>query len=366
MVLRGESRGVYSQGHLLYRIGSTLMAVAFDLESLEVTGNPIPIASDIPGGGISWGGAHFGVSLDGTLVHLRGAGATNSRLVWRDLDGAELGTIGEEGGFWEPTLSHDGRQLAISEGQDSGDIWIHDLERGVRTRFTFDPADDRSPLWSPDDDRIVFVSSRQNVGEIYERPVSGQATPKLLHNANTNIGLHDWSNDGRWILFTGLALGENVWDILAYDTVEEKVVPIVEGRFSQQFPSLSPDGRWIAFASGESGRQEIYVQPFPSGSGRWMASVGGGSHPRWTPDGKALIYVGAVDDNLYRVEFTDENGLSFGTPTTLFATPTKPGTGSIFDISQDGQRLLINERLPVDRSHQGASLIQNWTRILER
>jgi Tol biopolymer transport system component len=366
MVLRGESRGLYSQGHLVYRIGSTLMADEFDLATSTVAGNPSPIASDIPGGGISWGGAHFGISANGTLVHLRGAGATDSRLVWRDFDGNEIGSVGKEGGYWEPALSHDGRYLAVSEGRDVGDIWIHDLDRASRTRFTFDPADDRSPIWSPDDQKIAFSSARQTVGEIYERPVSGQSEPRLLHNANTNITLHDWSSDGRWIIFTGLALGDGVWDILAFDTVEEKVVPIVEGPFSQQYPEVSPDGKWIAFASGESGRQQIYVQPFPSGQGRWMVSVDGGDHPRWTADGKALIYMGGLTEEFYRVEVSHESGPSFGAPVRLFAGPTKPGTGSVFVIARDGQSLLLNERLPMDRSNHGASLIQNWTRILER
>jgi serine/threonine protein kinase len=366
MVFRGVSRALYSGGHLLYRDGSTLMAHAIDESSLEFTNDPVPIAPDIPGGGISWGGAHFGASSDGLLVHLRGAGATNSVLIWRDRDGNQLGQLGEDSGYWEPAISHDGTRVAVSEGQTSGDIWLHDLERGVRTRFTFDPADDRSPLWSPDDERIVFASSRETAGEIYERPSSGQGSATLLYSSGTNITLTDWSEDGRWILFSSLSLGENIWDLMAFDMEEEKVIPVVEGPFSQQYGSLSPDGKWLAFSSGESGRSEIYVQPFPEGAGRWMVSTNGGQHPVWTRDGRELIFMGDEEYDMWSVEVTGDNSLSFSTPTRMFAAFPKSNTGTIYSVSADGERMLLNERLPMDRNNEGASLIQNWPRILDR
>jgi Tol biopolymer transport system component len=366
LIIRGESRALYSEGHLLYRVDSTLMARAIDETSMEFRADPVPIVADVAGGGISWGGAHFGVSHNGVLVSLRGAGATFNRLVWRDREGNEIGVVGDEAVYGELDLSNDGRHLAVVDGSHTADVWLFDLERGVRTRFTFDPADDRSPIWSPDDGRIAFVSSRQTVGEIYVRPVSGNEAPTLLHTTGANIALSDWSSDGRWILYESLSLGEDTWDLMAYDTVEGIQVPVVTGPFVQQFASVSPDGRWLAFTSGESGRSEVYVQPFPDGPGRWMVSTDGGSRPMWTRGGRELVFFDADFDNLFAVEVTGDDSPSFGTPELLFASPIRTGTGTLTAITEDGQRFLANERPLVDRSGQSASLIQNWTRIVER
>ena len=326
----------------------------------------MPIATDITGGGLSWGGAHFGLSPDGLLVHLRGAGATNSLLVWRDREGTPLETLGGAAGYFEPSLSHDGRFLAVSIGHTSNDIWIHDLERDVRTRFTFDPADDRHPVWSPDDQRIAFASSRETVGDIYVRPASGTGDATLLHSTGTNINLYDWSSDGRWILYSRMSLGEDIWDVMAYDSVEDVSVPIAAGPFSQEFASLSPDGRWLAFSSTESGRPEIYVQPFPEGGGRWMVSTEGGRHPQWTADGRELLFMSVGETTVWTVSVSGDTSPRFGTPRELYPIAPKSGTGRLFSVAADGQRLLVNERLPMDRNDQGASLVQNWTRILER
>ncbi len=366
LILRGESRALYSEGHLLYRVDSTLMAHPIDEASMELRGDAVPISANVAGGGISWGGAHFGVSPDGALVSLRGAGATFSRLVWRDREGNQLGTVGEESSYAELDLSHGGKRLAVVDGGHTSDVWLFDLDRNVRTRFTFDPADDRSPLWSPDDERIAFVSSRQSVGEVYVRPVSGNQAPSLLFSTGTNTVLGDWSSDGRWIIYESLSLGEDTWDLMAHDTVEGVQVPIATGPFVQQFPALSPDGRWLAFASGESGRQEIYVQPFPEGPGRWMVSTDGGTRPMWTREGRELVFFDADADDVYAVEVGGGDTPSFGAPERLFVSTIRTGTGNLSVMSDDGQRFLAVERPLVDRSEQSASLILNWRRMVER
>ena len=366
LILRGDSRALYSQGYLLYRQGTTLMAQAMDDGSLELKGDAIPIAADVAGAGISWGGAHFGVSPSGLLVHLQGAGATFSRLVWRDREGNEVGVVGEEADYAEIDLSNDGRRLAVVLGAHTSDIWVFDLERDVRTRITFDPADDRGPTWSPDDDRIAFTSARRNVGEIYVRPVSGNQDPTLLHATGKNTVLGDWSHDGRWILYQSLSPGEDSWDVMAYDLEEEEEVPIVTGPFAQEFPALSPDGRWLAFTSNESGRDQIYVQPFPRGPGRWMASTDGGHRPIWTRNGRELLFHISGTDDLYAVEVAGDVTPSFGTPQRLMTSATRGGQGVLTVATGDGERILSNERAPAEGSAQSAGLIQNWTRILER
>lgn len=361
-LLRSESRALYTQGHLLYRVGTTLMARPFDLDTYEFTGDPVPVATDIPGGAISWGGAQFGVSETGVLVHMRGAGATSSLLHWRNLDGEIVGTVGDPAGYWEPAISHDGSRIAVSVGEAAGDIWIHDLERGLRTRFTFDPADDRDPLWAPDDSRIVFDSARKGANEIYARSTTGQGDVELLYESDTRITLHDWSRDGRLILFDRLTLGNDGWDIWTFDMETSEAAPLLTGPFQQLAAKLSPDGKWLAYQSDESGTNEVYVQAFPEPRGRWMISNGGGEQPVWRADGRALFYVSAR--KITSVETVTDGGFAFGAAKELFSVNIK-GNGA-FAVSNDGQRILTNELPPVDPSKVGARLIQNWTVLLER
>jgi Tol biopolymer transport system component len=360
LLLKSESRGLYSEGHLLYRAGSTLMARPFDAGKQVFTGDPTPVSTDIPGGSISWGGAQFGASETGPIVHLRGAGATNSLLTWRDREGNPLGIVGEQAGYWEPTVSHDGKHVAVSMGQDAADIWLHDLVRDVRTRFTFDSADDRSPLWSPDDSSIVFSSARNSVGEIYQRPVSGQGGATLLNTPGTNISLTDWSHDGRWVLFSSLAPGDQGWDLWALDMQTSVAEPILDGPFNESSGRLSPDGRWLSFTSDESGDFEVYVQSFPDANGRWMVSTEGGNEAYWRGDGRELFFIQDARV-VMAVDVTSDTTFSFGRPRPLFTVSTNSAVGSVYNVSQDGQRFLFTERLPVDPSKVGARLIQNWT-----
>jgi Tol biopolymer transport system component len=360
LLFKSESRALYADGHLLYRAGSTLMARPFDANDRTFKGDPTPVGTDVPGGAISWGGAQFGVSETGPIVHLRGAGATNSLLTWRDREGNALGFVGGQAGYWEPSVSPDGNHIAVSMGQDAGDIWLHDLQRDVRTRFTFDSADDRSPLWSPDGSSIVFSSARESVGEIYQRPVSGQGDPQLLYTTGTNITLTDWSQDGRWVFFASLAPGDRGWDLWALDMQTSVAEPVLDGPFNESSGRLSSDGKWLTFTSDESGKFEVYVQSFPDADGRWMVSTDGGSESFWRGDGRELFFL-RDERVIMAVDVTGDKALSFGTPRPLYTVDMNSGVGSVYDVRRDGQRFLFTERLPVETNKIGARLIQNWT-----
>jgi len=366
LLLKAESRALYARGHLLYRAGSTLMAHPFEASSQQFTGDPTPVATDIPGGAISWGGAQFGASEADVLVHMRGAGAARTLLNWRDRSGQVLKTVGDPAGYWEPRLSHDGTRIAVAVGQDVGDIWIYDLEREMRTRFTFDPADDRTPLWSPDDSQLAFSSTRNAEGEIYMRPTSGQGDIRLLYTANEQIELTDWSGDGRLIFFNRINPDEGGSDIWALDMQTFEAMPLLSGSWFED-ASLSPDGKWLAFASDESGTSEIYVQSFPTAAGRWMVSSDAGPspayRPAWRGDSRELYYLrgGAV----VAVAVTGDATFSFGTPKTLFSVSVTTASDN-YTVSKDGQRILTNELPPADQGKVGARLIQNWTAALTR
>jgi Tol biopolymer transport system component len=360
LLMRSESRALFSDGHLLFRAGSTLMAQPFDTSTFAITGDPSPVSTDVPGGAISWGGANFGAG-GGVIVHLRGIRSSLSALTWRDREGNELDTIDEPAGYWEPALSHDGKRLAVAVGIQAADIWIYDLERDTRTRFTFDTADDRQPLWSPDDDRLVFTSSRASRGEIWMRPTSGQEA-ELLFSVDANIVLTDWSTDGRYIFFSTTNREDNSIDLWAFDTESSQASPVATGPFDQQGASLSPDRKWLAFVSDESGPGEVYVQRFPEADGRWMVSSDGGARgafqPTWSDDGRELLYY--RDGTVLAVPVTPGTEFSFGKPQVLFPVTVKSGQGNVMLVTDRGQRILTNELPPVDPGKSGARLIQNW------
>jgi Tol biopolymer transport system component len=368
MLIRGESRALYSQGHLLYRVGSTLMAHPFDLSTRELNGDPSPVATDIPGGAVSWGGAQFGVSESGLLVHMRGAGVMSTVFNWRDRDGNTThSTTVEPDFYYKPRLSHDGTRVVLVSGQDAGDIWIKGVESGMQTRFSFDPADDRTPLWSPDDLLIAFTSSRASTGEIYVRPVSGQEPAKLIYTADTRIELTHWSSDGRHIFFDRIDPDTGDSDIWALDMRSLEAKAILDGAAWQEGASLSPGGKYLAFREGGSAVAQIYVQSFPVASGRWMVSgdkiAGQPMQSRWQVDGRALFYLRG--SALMMVPTDTDDGFSAATPQFLFNLNFMSGSPA-YDLAPDRQRILTQEMPVSNRDRAGARLIQNWAALLER
>jgi serine/threonine protein kinase len=368
MLLRGESRALYSKGHLLYRIGSTLMAHPFDLSTNMLAGDPRPVATDIPGGAISWGGAQFGVSESGLLIHMRGAGVMSTVFNWRIRDeNTTIATAIEAGSYYEPKLSHDGTRLAVVAGQDAGDVWIKNIESAMQTRFSFDSADDRTPLWSPDDLRIAFSSSRSSAGEIYVRPVSGEEPAKLIYASDARISLSDWSSDGRYIFFDRVDPGTGDSDIWSLDMESLEAAAVLEGSAWQQHASLSPDGKYLAFSEGGSADAQIYVQSYPVASGRWMVSgdntAGLPTLARWQEDGRALFYLRGSALMMVPTETTST--FSASTPQFQFNLRFISGSPS-YDLAPGNQRVLMQEMEASNRDRAGAGLIQNWPALLEQ
>jgi len=278
-----------------------------------------------------------------------------------------LGTVGGPGSYYEPDLSSDGHQLALAVGADSADIWIFDLERESRRRLTFDPADDRQPQWSPDGDRLAYVSAQKAEGEIWVQPTSGQGDAQLVYTAGTSIVLTDWSSDGRQVFFSYQELvGDNDLDIWVLDMQTLEAKPLVAGKFTQDGARLSPDRKWLAFRSNESGKTEIYVQRFPVPDGRWMVSNDDGAseadQPVWSDDGRELFY--QRGNSVFAIPATQTAGFAFGTPRALFRVNVKSGVGATLLVADHGRRILCNELPPADPSMAGARLIQNWSTML--
>ena len=236
----------------------------------------------------------------------------------------------------------------------------------MRGRFTFDPADERTPLWSPDESQLAFVSTQATQGRIYVRPASGQGEATLMHTADNQVELSDWSDDGRLIFFNLINPSNGGSDIWTLDMETGEAEVLLTGDWFEN-ANLSPDGRWLAITSQESGKVETYVQSFPEAGGRWMVSsdkgTGPAQRPIWRRDGKELFYLRG--SSVMAVPISTESGFTFGEPKVLFGINVA-ATNGYYAPSVDGQRILTNEFPPTNQSKIGARLIQNWTAGLER
>ena len=313
--------------------------------------------------------AAFSVTTNGLdLVAYRASGTNQSQLVWFDRSGKMLGTLGAPNAGNVVSLSPDGRRAAIQQQvQGNVDIWILDAARA--TRLTFDPSVERVPVWSPDGSRIVFSSNRKGHRDLYMKAVDGVGSEELLLESAQEKDPSGWSRDGRFLLYQSSdPQGSlDIW-VLPMEG-DRKPFPFLKTNFDERRGQFSPDGRWVAYYSNESGRYEVYVRPFngPSSasgggaSGQWQVSTSGGTFARWGPDGKELYYI-APDGKLMAVPVS-AIGATFqpGTPVALFQTRIVgggiPNSGVQYDVSRDG-RFLINTVL--EDAASPITLLQNW------
>ena len=358
----------HPNGHLLFVREDSLMAQEFDANRLEPAGQPFPIAEGISAGTLRVGLSDFSVSQTGVLAYRTGTGSASHQLVWFGRDGKRLSSVGEPGAHAAVSLSLDNTKAAISLLDFSRDIWIYDLTRNVASRFTFDPAPDLTHTWSPDGERLAFSSSRGGAFNLYVKPTSGAGEAELLLQTNNTKGPRDWSRDGRLILFVEQSpeTGYDLW-VLPLEG-ERKPVPYLQTEFNEVMGQFSPDGRWVAYASNESGRDEIYVQPYPADGGKWMVSTDGGRQPRWRADGKELFYLTA-DDRVMAAEIEAGETFQPGVPHMLFrapgVNPLLPHNFYHYDVSDDGQRFLID--VAAEESEQSpVTIVLNWQAELGR
>jgi Tol biopolymer transport system component len=357
LIMESGSPVAYSRGHLVSLRDNRLVAQAFDLTRLELTGEPRPITEQVELAGPM--SSPFSVAESGLLAYLPASGP-GSQLVWFDRSGQRLGTLGEPADYGDVALSPDGRRAAVSvlDGAlNTRDIWVFDIGRGVRTRVTFNPADEVAPAWSADSTQLVFASNRAGHFDIYRKAASGVGMEEVVLEDDSEKYPTAWSPDGRSILFW--TFGNEGAQVRLLNPADRSTTVFVG---SPSNPArLSRDGRWAAYYSNESGRSEIYVVSFPKPSEKWQLSNAGGSLPQWRADGREVVYLGR--DNRLTVVRVEErgSGLDVAAPHPLF--DTRPvGPRSFFDVSPDGQRFLINSRRS-DSLSSSITLLQNWTRL---
>ncbi|HEV8231744.1 MAG TPA: hypothetical protein VGQ75_05310, partial [Thermoanaerobaculia bacterium] len=368
-VVSAAGMGVFvPPDQLLFERDGSLLAQAFDSRSAKVRGEPVRVAESV-GHGSPPGYAPFSVSDRGVLAYVPGV-ISQRELVWFDRSGKVLGTIGGPGGYLSPALSPDEKRVAAGvRDPQSGklDIWLTDLARNLSSRFTFSQATSGRPLWSPDGSRIVFVSSQEGFGDIYEKSSSGAGQERVIFRSNQDKFPTDWSLDGRFLVFhsPGPKTGWDVWVLPM--TGDHKPMAFAQTEFSEVQGQLSPDGRWMAYASDESGRMEVYVQPFPASGGKWQVSTSGGSQPRWRRDGKELFYVSA-DKRLMAVEVKADATFEAGVAKALFGTRFLPAAAPhlmSYAVAGDGQRFLVT-RLVEEEPAIPITVVLNWTAGLKK
>jgi Tol biopolymer transport system component len=311
--------------------------------------------------------AHFGAS-PGVLA-LRNA-YNNSRLTWFDRKGSQTGTWGDEATWGSLSLSANGTRLAVSRGGVQRDIWLQDLARGSSTRFTSEIGEEDAPVWSPDGTQIVYGAYRTgsgvSTGYLMRKGSQGGGEPQpLLSVPGRQLYPQDWSRDGRYVLYvSSLASSQGRLFALPLEGEHTPVQVFADPTAPGQDARFSPDGRWIVYASNESGRSEIYVQAFTKGDGRdgkWTISTAGGTQPRWRRDGKEVVYL-APDGRLMSVEVTiKENGIEAGVPNPLFPSGISrlAVMSPRWDMSADGQKFIVNATGPQTAADQ-ITVVLNW------
>ena len=355
----------YANGYLLFVRDDTLMAQSFDPDRIELAGEPMPLAEQLLIAGAPAASGVFAVSQSGVLVYQSGR-IEKSALVWLDRAGRELGTLSEPRGFSYVQFSPDQRHVAVSLYDDATrtrDLWLFDTMRGGQTRLTFDPSDDFAAAWSPTGDRLAFAGRRAGDRglNLYEKPLSGVGEEKRLLDRDGLEIPTSWSSDGRFLLFQSQSPGADI-SVLPL-TGDGKVFSFANMRFTEGSAQFSPDGRWVAYSSDETGRTQVYVAPFQRAGRREPISTEGGGSPRWRRDGRELFYIRG-DNMLMAVAITlGESTVEVGAARPLFQTRFR-NVALPYDVTSDG-RFLVNRSLD-DASPTPISLVVNWPAALSK
>lgn len=371
-LLKEVSQAMYSQGYLLFTRDSTLMAQEFDVERLKLVGGTVPIAEQVLTGS-GGGNSTFSVSTNGVLVYQTRVVRSPSRLAWLGRSGKLLGPIVGEGYYTDVDLSRDDRWAAVTisgESIRSGDIWLVDLVRGLPSRFTFDEAGETTAIWSPDGNRVVFNSAPKGRLDLFEKAASDTGQAQALVVDGRDKYPFSWSDDGRFILYgaVGGSSGQDLW-VLPLDG-NRKPFTFAPTSFNESEGNFSPDTRWIAYVSNESGRQEVYVAPFPGPGRKWpISTAGAAGYPRWRSDGRELYYI-AGDRQLMAVPMNITGAeLEVGAAKPLFEIPPLIRRVAVrypYDVSTDGTRFLVNQSLQGVEADSPLTLVVNWTEGLKK
>jgi Tol biopolymer transport system component len=359
-LMNNESQAIYASGHMMFVRDQTLMAQAFDPGSLAMTGEAFPVAEDVlvvPGASL----AVFGASANGVLTFQTGSAIAETTLEWRDRSGRSEGSLGDAALYRLARISPDeGHVMVQVVDVESGtqDLWVYEVDRGIRTRFTFDPLADVSPVWSPDGETIYFSSNRGGKFDIYRKPLSGVGEAELVAEFERNAFPESVSPDGRFL--TVLAEGEDSADTWTVDLQNQAEASVFrQTEFNEGGAVISPDGRWVAYHSDEGGDFAVFVTTFPKESRKWQVSTAQGVYPEWRDDGREIVYTD-YNGMLHAVK-VDGSGATFnvGEAEALFAIEPPDQGGSFFSLSADAERVLVIPGV-TQQANTLLNLVVNW------
>jgi len=356
LILAEGQRAVFSpSGHIVFEREGDLWALPFSIDALRPEGEAFPIVENA---------SSPSIAKEGKLVLLRSPDRTLRQLVWRNRAGKKLGVIGQpQEGIDFLALSPDDRSVAVKSGESgNNDIWVHEVERPMKRRLTFDEANDNRPQWSPSGREITYQSGRAGNLDIYRRPAGGTGEAALLIGTEAIDRPYGWSRDENYLLYTADPAGSSdLWylkrkvDGEGFESFELLATP-----FDERMPSLSPDGRFLAYCTNASGRDQVHVRPFPSGKTQWQVSTNGGCQPRWSRDGKELFYV--EGDTLTAVEVTTSPDFAIVSTTLLFSNPRlSDRVGAVtYDVSTDGRFVMADSVEGAEATPPSIHVVENW------
>ena len=353
-------------GHLVYAQGGNLMAVQFDIQRLTVVGSAVPVVEGVAQYPAT-AAAQYALSAAGSLVYVSGGvQADQLQLVWVNRNGSEQPLAAPASAYVRPQLSPDGRRVVATILGLGNQIWLYDLSNEALTRLTFDGTANNFPLWTPDGKRVVFNSNREGPLNLFWQLADGSGGLERLVTGEFTQAASSFTPDGQLLAFVEVnnTTGYDIWVLRLSD---RKAQPFLRTTFNEGAPRFSPDGRWLAYVSDESGRYEIYVQPYPGPGGKWEISTEGGTEPVWNPNGHELFYRNG--DKMMAVDIANQPSFSAGKPRVLFEGRYAPSPYlyTNYDVSPDGQRFLMLK--PVDQVHVAPTQINvvlNWFEELKQ
>jgi len=366
LVPAGTQPRYAGSGHLVYAQAGTLMAAPFDPQRLTVTGAAVPVVDGVLQS-VDSGVAQYSLSAAGSLVYVPGTvQATQRRLVWVDRKGMEQALPAPPHAYRYPRFSPEGQRVAVSIEESGSDIWVYDLARDTSTRWTFQGSLNLMGAWTPDGKRLAFTSDKEGAPNIFWQFGDGSGGLERLTTSEYIQAPNSWSPDGQLLAYIEInpSTGYDIWVLRLSD---RRAQPFLQTQFNEGAPRFSPDGRWLAYVSDESGRYEVYVQPYPGPGGKWQISTDGGTEPVWNRNGRELFY--RSGDKMMAVDIATQPSFAAGKPRMLFEgqyVPT-PATFPDYDVSPDGQRfLMVKPSEQAGAAPTQINVVLNWFEELKQ